>query len=94
MILSGLSILTLLASGYVICGNWWFVYVGLVKRKHESWIPLIGGALGCVGCLLSPYAVLNRYWWVPLLLDWGCVPGFGHCAVYYLVWLVRGRPQV
>jgi hypothetical protein len=92
MIWNALSLLTLIAGGWVIFENWWIAaVVGLVKREHSSWIPLIGGGLGCTGCLLSPYTALNRLWWLPLLVDLGCVPGFTYSTVYFAIWFIRGK---
>lgn len=40
-----------------------------------SWIPLVGGVLGCIALLIAPSATLRALWWLPWLVDPGCVPG-------------------
>jgi hypothetical protein len=85
------SLLMLIAGGWVILENWWTGLVCFVKRESSTWIPILGGGLGAIGCFLSPYAVLNKLWWVPLLIDWGCVPGFSYSAIYFAISFVRGR---
>jgi hypothetical protein len=89
MIQNVFSLLALIAAGWLIFGNWSSIVLFLLKRKHSSWIPIIGGGVGCLGCLLSPYAVLNKLWWVPLLLDWGCVPGLSFSAIYFAISFIR-----
>ena len=46
----------------------------LVKGTHFSSLPLLGGILGGVGFLLTPYPTLRHLWWLPSILDYGSVP--------------------
>lgn len=83
-----LSIAVLLLSLTLILGNWvifWRVYVS--KKLKASWIPLVGGVLGAVGLILLPVRQASGYWWVPLLVDFGCAPGF----LYALWWHVMRK---
>jgi hypothetical protein len=64
--------------------NWWVViaYV-LWRRRSGSWLPFIGGLFGAGALLFGPFSELSSWWWVPLFLDWGCLPGF----TFTLLWL-------
>jgi hypothetical protein len=77
--------LVLIAFGaYVAAVNWYIVVIRQrIQRKSESWIPLVGGISGCAGCLLSPLESIRICWWVPLLIDWGTLPGFTVTAIYW-----------
>jgi hypothetical protein len=78
--------------------NWSIIVTYLKDRRSNpdarasSWIPLIGGVAGSVAFAISPVldGGLRPYFWVPLLTDWGCLPGFIHAAVFIL--LMRRRP--
>jgi hypothetical protein len=39
-------------------------------------IPFIGGILGSVSLFLLPIAEVKSFWWIPLVVDLGCVPLF------------------
>jgi len=93
MIQNLFSVFALIVAGWVICCNWSCILVYLLKGKHSSWVPILGGGLGCLGCVLSPYAVLNKLWWVPLLIDWGCVPGLSVSLVFLAVLFIRRRKR-
>jgi hypothetical protein len=76
----------LLVSALVCIGNaslLWTCYVR--KRKAPSWIPLVGGITGVIGLWLLPVPAAHRWWWVPLIVDWGSVPGISHATAYYLI---------
>jgi hypothetical protein len=68
-------------------GVFWKVHVR--KQEAPSWIPLLGGLFGVVGLLLLPFEATRDWWWIPLLLDWGCAPGIGHTILFHLC----GRKQ-
>ena len=67
----------------------WIWYVE--KRRPPSWMPLIGGASGSIGIWLLPLAAAHKWWWLPLIRDWGCLPGLSHALAYHLV--IRWRRQ-
>ena len=80
----------------LLAGLWLAVLNGVVfwkrhvqKRDSASWIPLLGGLLGVAGLLLLPTAVTHKWWWLPLFLDWGSVPGMAYSIVYHLTRSVR-----
>ncbi len=79
-----ISILLLVVGGWGVVCNWVIVVRGLLGYKSGSWVPLIPGALTALGLWLLPVDAVARWWWVPLLVDWGCVPGFVHLALWLL----------
>ena len=75
-----LSVVLLLVGGFVIIMNWVIIYYSLVKKKHSSWAPLAGGVFAAVGLAILPIAGVAKYWYVPLIVDYGCLPGMTHTA--------------
>ncbi len=73
-------------AGWLTCLNWYPVvrYV-FTRRRGPSWIPLLGGIAGAAGTLLCPEVTVQRFWWLPLLVDWGCVPGLLFTGVSLLL---------
>lgn len=47
----------------------WGAYQG---NWHGTLVPFLGGVLGCLGILTSPWESLHPYCWLPLILDPGC----------------------
>ena len=69
--------------------NWavfWALYVRRVRAP--SWTPLLGGLLISIAMLSAPLPYLHRWAFVPLLLDWGCLPGLA-----YTLWFHLGRTR-
>src|SRR5215510_895806 len=60
----------------------WQVY--FKGRKASSWIPLLGGSCGALALAISPVPQSSLLWWLPLLLDWGSVPGLLYPIILYL----------
>ncbi len=76
---------------YVGIGQWWALY-SIPKRlnahgqpRNYSMIPLIGGLLGTIGCLVAPVSFIQRLWWLPLIIDPGCALLFGSLAAFGIV---------
>jgi hypothetical protein len=68
--------------GILNAGVFW---KGVVLRQSTpSFIPLLAGLCGMVAVLIVPLTGVNRWWWIPLLLDWGSLPGILVSVVYYL----------
>lgn len=72
-----------LAGAVFLCGAWiiilnyyGWVYLGLVRRKSRSPIPLLGG-LFCFAVLRSPVVAVHSWAWLPVILDPGCLLLFG-----------------
>lgn len=83
-----LSILLTVFSLLVAIGQWWSIY-SIPKKlnaqgqpRNYSMIPLIGGAIGTVGCLISPAPSMRSCWWIPLIADPGCALLLGMLAIF------------
>jgi hypothetical protein len=59
-----LSVVLLLVGGFVIIMNWVIIYYALVKKKHSSWVPLVGGVFAAVGLAILPITGVAKYWYV------------------------------
>jgi len=71
-----------MAFALLAAGNAYAVVIShVLKRRTVSWVPLVGGAAGCLAILAAPVSSWHAWWWVPLLLDWGSIPGFVHAAI-------------
>jgi hypothetical protein len=42
------------------------------NARGYALLPLVGGVSGAIGCLVAPFAPIQRLWWVPLVVDPGC----------------------
>jgi hypothetical protein len=80
--------LILVALSMLITFNNWRIPIGFLlwRTRNRSWTPILGGGVGCLGILCVPNESVQSYWWVPLLVDWGCIPGI---ALTVLVLLFR-----
>ena len=89
--ITGIVLLTI--SGWLIYLNSTVFWKRYVKREHtSSWIPMLGGGLGAIALAVLPIANVNKWWWLPLLVDWGSLPGI----IYTIVWhtmKIRQRPD-
>ncbi len=84
----------LLVSAWVCALNasvLWIYYVR--KRKAPSSIPLVGGVSGAVGLWLLPISAAHRWWWVPLVFDWGSLPLFMMVAYCIIIRWHQGRTR-
>jgi UDP-N-acetylmuramyl pentapeptide phosphotransferase/UDP-N-acetylglucosamine-1-phosphate transferase len=69
----------------VSTSNWVNIIREVIEKKHHSWTPLIGGVLMCCGMLLGGLDLTKGYWWMPFVIDFGCIPGFiMHLAIMIL----------
>ena len=55
------------------------------RQSTPSWIPLVGGLCGMLSLLVVPVPGAGRWWWVPLLVDWGSIPGIAVSIAYALL---------
>ena len=60
------------------------------REKAPSWVPLVGGVFGTLSLLLLPIDSVKPWWWVPLIVDFGCVPGIVHTLIWGLIRATRG----
>jgi hypothetical protein len=69
-----------------IAGLNWSVAWRLRIRKQPapSWIPLLGGLLGSASLLIAPVPDVAALWWVPLLVDWGSIPGLLDTGFFHI----------
>jgi len=74
-------------------GNWQIAYTTIYKRErcgpHVSYVFLAGGLVGSMGVWLCPLDAVSRYWWLPLVLDFGCAPYIVIAIVFGLLWRRR-----
>lgn len=68
---------------FFIVMNWAVVLQWLLRRKHSSWVPLFGGLLAAIGTVVLPYPYFRSFWWVPLVIDWGSLPGLIFTVFYF-----------
>ena len=79
----------LLLFGVAAIGNIILALDARFRGKRHSLAPFLGGAAGAVGAMVSPYPLLQAYWWVPLVADIGTVP----LLAVTLVWVLAGGPR-
>ena len=75
--------LLLFLGGWITIANW----IIPMRPKGGSLIPVIGGAFVAIAFAISPLGVLNGFWWLPLILDLGCLPLL-ILTGGYLIWRV------
>jgi UDP-N-acetylmuramyl pentapeptide phosphotransferase/UDP-N-acetylglucosamine-1-phosphate transferase len=51
--------------------------------SYSSWIPLVGGVLGVLAFSVAPVPDINRFSWIPLVVDYGCLIGLLEAAFYW-----------
>jgi H+/Cl- antiporter ClcA len=89
-----ISLILICVGGYVVVMNWFVVFQWMFAKKHSSWIPLVGGVIAALGVGLIPNTEARSYWWIPLILDWGSVPGLLHavgCGLVHVLRKTRGK---
>ena len=64
--------------------NWRVLLAWLIRRKHSSTIPVFGGGLLAGAIALSPGPALRPLWWLPLILDPGCLPLLLTTSIFWL----------
>ena len=55
------------------------------KVPNSSAVPLIGGISGMIALLIIPIQDVAKWWWVPLILDYGCIPVFVHSVIHHFI---------
>ena len=61
-------------------------YYRIIRRRPGfSSVPLVNGLIGALGIGLFPDPEVSRFWWVALLIDWGCVPLLVEVVVWKLL---------
>ena len=74
-----------LCSIWVMTLNWIVFYQRYILQKTNapSWTPLFAGILGVVSIFLFPFD-MRMWWWVPLVIDWGSLPGLAFTCCWYI----------
>ena len=62
----------------------------VLRQRTPSAIPLLAGLCGTVALLIVPLTGTRRWWWIPLLLDWGTVGTLIGLAYHLYMWKVKG----
>jgi hypothetical protein len=86
-----LSIAAFFVGGVLTLANWVYVFQSFYYKENHSKVPFVGGVSACLGCLLWPSGSLRSFWWIPLLVDIGCIPLLLGLAIQFVVWLIRRR---
>ena len=60
----------------VIASNYRAVWMSLVRGRHVSWVPLVGGLAGASALLLMRRT--KKWFWIAFLVDWGSAPVAPH----------------
>ena len=79
---------------FIFIYNWAVVIKYLITKRHpESWGPLVGGLSGVAGLFLLPVDMPVTVRLLPLILDWGCLPGFVYTGICFLASIRRKEPS-
>ena len=87
--MASLIVMWILAALLFCCGlffivvNYTVIYLAKFKNRHSSPAGLVGGGLCALALLLCPVKEVGVWFWVPLVLDPGCL--FLVCAFIYVV---------
>lgn len=71
--------------------NWITFFREFARSSAPYWVPLLPGLAGVGAFSVAPNPTLEALWWLPLLLDAGCVPGFLYSAIWHLRRRLRER---
>lgn len=69
---------------YLACINWLTLWVNIVRKKHVSFAPFIGGIFLCIGILAIPYPVIHKYAWLAFWIDFGSLPWLIMTLYYFI----------
>ena len=59
---------------WIALANMRIAVLFITRGKRGSTIPFVGGLAGAVSLWICPYIPLSRRFWLPALLDIGCLP--------------------
>lgn len=79
MLTTLITYIFIIIGSLLIIMNYLAMYYSYRNKKHISGTPFFGGSLLALGLFLLQNS-LSQYWWLPLLIDYCCIP-------VVLVWL-------
>jgi hypothetical protein len=85
-----IGVVLLALGSFISVMNWGVVIQWLTTKRHSSWVPVVGGAIASGGMAILPYASVNKLWWIPLVADWGCIPGISFSG-FAIAWRLLQR---
>lgn len=78
------ALLLFICGSFLVVMNWAIIFTCLLRKKHSSWVPLAGGIMLAYAIIFQPFWQIQSYAWIPLVIDWGCIPGFTYAFVYLI----------
>lgn len=93
MILYWIFIILLGAVGIrIIIFNTQILLKGVIKGEHcPSIFGLFGGILTAIAFYIIPNNEYRHLFWIPLILDWGCIPAIMRCL--YVVLFLESKDE-
>jgi nicotinamide riboside transporter PnuC len=75
---------------YLNAGTYFCRYV--LRSTTSSWIPLVGGLAGLFALIIMPLRGVRNWWWLPPIVDLGCVFGTIHTIAWFAwLWFKREK---
>lgn len=68
--------------------NWIILVQRFTRTRAPSWMPLLGAVLGIAAIFMDPDRRFVAFWWAPLIVDAGTLPGILASLGW---WVVRRR---
>lgn len=69
-----IAIAFLAFGGLIIVTNTAIAVLRFTRGRKSSMILIVGGVAAAIGIYALPNSTMHRWFWVPLLVDIGCVP--------------------
>jgi hypothetical protein len=80
---STFAVTLLIIGGAFIAFNAMVFWLTVVRRgKASSIAPIVGGVIAAAGIVILPVSESWKWFWVPLVIDWGGLPHF--LTVWYV----------
>jgi len=70
---AALAAIFLFGLWFIFLNYYYWLYLGLVRKKHYSPIAMVGGLCCFLVLRYTPIVVDHRWAWVPLIVDPGCI---------------------
>jgi len=79
-----IAVLLIAFSALAIMANGHLALERLRGKNSGSFAMIMGGVLGAIGILLLPVSGAHKWFWLPAVLDFGCLPYFAISAWFSL----------